>query len=524
MRTNKIISVVLLLAMTLGLYLPLIGVAHAQTPVTNFSIDGSELNNAGNWATYYSGYYYAAFTSDLPVGCSSCTDRLYYIASSNNGVSWNVNQIPNNVMGSKCGALNELSYGPWPGFFFTGSQVYFVTADVNSSSSTNGQVCWVSGTLGPTGATWNTASSMAAFWGSTPQRLSIGVAANGDVWISALDNGIQNWIAKNGVYYGNNVCGLGVNNGIAWEWVNLGSGSDIAVIEQAKNSTTTVTQLEYCVIKSGTAYLSHFSYPHQQSSSYISSSYYGQPVLIGSTLYLAWPTSITGTVSGLGNTAGCLLFKGTADTTTPLLTYVSAPLPSEVPCSLATDSLGTGLTVGLVGGGVLEYVNSTNDGSTWGSMIDYVTGRNTGAGDGIVGAQYLSTTANKAGPVFLWDEAYSSSVSPSCGSGVCLFSANYPAEVTVTVTKIVAPSLSSLAYWLFPLLFLSLYMAFFIGFAADARVSTRGMIWLMLTSLSMGGMLLVIMGALSFLVPMIIIILSGLYIVRFQSQQTGESE
>lgn len=65
---------------------------------------------------------------------------------------------------------------------------------------------------------------------------------------------------------------------------------------------------------------------------------------------------------------------------------------------------------------------------------------------------------------------------------------------TITQTTVVAPSSTSLNYWYFSILFLGLYDSFFLAEGALAKVSTKGMIYLLLSGFVLGTIIGLLMG------------------------------
>lgn len=84
-------------------------------------------------------------------------------------------------------------------------------------------------------------------------------------------------------------------------------------------------------------------------------------------------------------------------------------------------------------------------------------------------------------------------------------------------TVIVPPSIYSLNYWLYPILFLGLYDGFFLGEGLVAKVSTKGLTYLLIGGFVIGSFLAIIMGMIDYELPIISLIGFFIYIFRIKS-------
>lgn len=81
---------------------------------------------------------------------------------------------------------------------------------------------------------------------------------------------------------------------------------------------------------------------------------------------------------------------------------------------------------------------------------------------------------------------------------------------TTTATTFIPPPQTSLQYWIFPIFFLGLYDAYFLTHAMIAKVSTKGLIYIMLTGFALGSVVGLLMGFLG--IQLIILSVLSLFV------------
>lgn len=87
--------------------------------------------------------------------------------------------------------------------------------------------------------------------------------------------------------------------------------------------------------------------------------------------------------------------------------------------------------------------------------------------------------------------------------------------IPLDVTTVIACSWFSWECWWYPLLFLLSYFGVFVMVGALAGASDRGMIYLALSGLTLGALAATLMGMLTVTMPLLLMILTVIYAVRF---------